>query len=71
MTSSFDEDLTRALSGAEDAPQQEEKMNGSQKTAHPRGTSRRVALAGALGVGTGVAATLASQYAASAMNDEG
>lgn len=70
MTSSFDEDLTRALSGAEDAPQQEEKTNGSQKTAHPRGTNRRVALAGALGVGTGVAATLASQYAASAISTE-
>lgn len=61
MTSSFEEDLDRALSGAQH----------SQPTQQPRGTSRRVVLAGALGVGTGAAATLASQYAAGAMNTGG
>ena len=68
MTSSFDEDLNRALSGAETGPQPEEKPGDQEQAASLRGTNRRVALAGALGLGTGIATTLAGQYAVKTMN---
>lgn len=64
MSSSFDEDLERALSGS-DSPQASTPQNVDSGPATPRGIDRRLALVGTLGVGTGVAATLASQYASS------
>lgn len=62
MSSSFNEDLERALGGADKA-QDDASYKTSQDSPEPRGIDRRLALTGALGAGTGVAATLASQYA--------
>lgn len=65
MTSSFDPASHRARSGAETDWQTEENPKRQEEAVGSAGTNRRVALAGALGLGTGVAASLASQYASS------
>lgn len=72
MSSSFDEDLERAISGAQE-PQggpgknQQAQAPASGPDGGP-GTSRRAVLtAGIAGAGLGITATLASQYAAKAI----
>lgn len=73
MTSSFDHDLEKAISGLEQQEPEKTQTGSAQDSAEessPLQSSRRVALAGALGLGTGVAATLAGHYAASGQQEE-
>lgn len=73
MSSSFDEDLERALGGAQTSqtPTPDSLADTSPHDSEPAtGTNRRTVLAGAIGAGAGVAATVATQYAATTQKHE-
>ncbi|WP_421084496.1 Dyp-type peroxidase [Rothia nasimurium] len=74
MSSSFDEDLEHALSGAQEpqgkkAERHLHQAQGPEASAGQGSSRRAVLTAGIAGAGLGVAATLASQYAAQAIEE--